>query len=339
MQDVRRRWLAKHVALFCCPNCGADLAIESDTLHCAACSARYPIIDEIPNLFYQPESPTPDHDVTSRVQKFYDRTPFPNYDSTDDIASLLRKSREGVYARQLDEQIPFGARVLEFGCGTGQLSNFLGIAYRTVFGADMSIESLRLGQEFKQTHGIENVQFCQMNVLAPGFKPSSMDIVISNGMLPAMHDPFLAFERLTTLVKPGGYIVLGLYHKYARLATDLRRLIFDLTGDRFKFLDQRLRDQNVGQAKKKAWFLDQYKHPQELKHTIGIVLEWFRKKDIEFIKSIPKSVPGKTFSEDESLFAAERPGNFLERCLAEIPLAFSGSRDGGFFIIIGRKPQ
>jgi len=38
----------------------------------------------------------------------------------------------------LNDAIPFGARVLEVGCGTGQLSIFLSLANREVIGADLT---------------------------------------------------------------------------------------------------------------------------------------------------------------------------------------------------------
>ena len=72
-----------------------------------------------------------DGDVTDIVKQFYEAHPFPNYDDHDSLESLLKKSRRGIYARLLAEQIPFNSRVLEVGCGTGQLTNFLAIGCRT----------------------------------------------------------------------------------------------------------------------------------------------------------------------------------------------------------------
>ncbi len=326
-----------YASILCCPKCAGDLLSDPHSLTCVECRSRYPINDGIPRLFHQPPSRSPHSDATLVVKEFYEQTPFPNYDDTDSAASLIKKSRAGVFARLLDEQIPFGAKVLECGCGTGQLSNFLALAHRTVFGADMSVASLTLGHHFKEQNAIDNVRFVQMNILAPAFKPELMDIVISNGVLSAIKDPYPAFLKLCSLVKPGGYLVLGFYHRYARLGTDLRRILFRISRGRFQSLDPRLRRRDIGQAQKTAWFADQYNHPQETKHTIGIVLSWLRKANFEFIKSIPSSVPGRRFSEDERLFVAERPGNLLERLLVELPMALTGSDEGGFFTMIGRK--
>ena len=61
------------------------------------------------------------------VKSFYEENPFPNYDDIDSEWSLREKAEQGVFARLLDDQLPANAKVIEIGCGTGQLSNFLGL--------------------------------------------------------------------------------------------------------------------------------------------------------------------------------------------------------------------
>ena len=138
---------------------------------------------------------------------------------------MSQKARRGIFAKLLDDQVPPGARIVECGCGTGQLSNFLSVANRTVFGADMCLNSLRLGQRFKQQHGLSRAHFVQMNLFRPVFAPGSFDLVISNGVLHHTAEPFRAFRSISTLVKPGGYILVGLYHRWGRLITDFRRRV------------------------------------------------------------------------------------------------------------------
>jgi SAM-dependent methyltransferase len=278
-------------------------------------------------------------DVTEIVKAFYEETPFPNYDDFDSVASFLAKARQGLFAKLLDEQVPagMGVRVIECGCGTGQLSNFLSIANRTVFATDICMNSLRLGRDFAERNGLGCVGFVQMNLFRPVFKPETFHLVISNGVLHHTSDPFLAFKSIGRLVRPGGYLLVGLYHRYGRLITDARRVLFHLSGDRFKFLDPNLRREESSVGKKKAWFADQYKNPHESKHTIGQTLRWFEEIGFRFVKSIPISKPFRTFSNDERLFVPDEPGNAFERLLTELGMIASGSREGGFFIVIGRK--
>jgi len=105
---------------------------------------------------FVPESATlgPGPDVTEMVHQFYEETPFPNYDDIDNVRALLEKGRAGTFARLLNDQIPFGASVLEIGCGTGQLTSFLAIANRAVLGIDICWNSLNLAEKFKREQGI-----------------------------------------------------------------------------------------------------------------------------------------------------------------------------------------
>ena len=278
-------------------------------------------------------------DVTDVVKSFYEENPFPNYEDMDSDWSLREKAEQGIFARLLDEQIAHGANVLEVGCGTGQLTNFLGLRWgRSVFGADICLNSLKLGQEFKQDNQTDNAAFVQMNLFKPVFKPESFDLVICNGVLHHTSDPLLGFESISRLVKKGGHIIVGLYNKHGRRPTDTKRLIFRVSGGRFRFLDSRLRNRDIGEARKQTWFMDQYRHPHESKHTIGEVMRWFERIDFDFVNSIPKATAFAAFDPDEQLFEANPKGSRLDHFIVQAGMLLSGGGEGGFFIVIGRKP-
>ena len=322
-----------------CPRCGeATLEFGGTGLACASCSQAYAVEDGLPLLYWPNDWDPQQPDVTDAVKAFYEETPFPNYDDFDSIGSLAEKARQGIFARLLDEQVPPGARVLEVGCGTGQLSNFLSITNRTVFGADLCLNSLRLGRDFARRHSLKRVQFLQMNLFRPAFVDKSFDLVVSNGVLHHTSDPFLAYKTIAQLVKPGGFLLVGLYHRYGRLITDARRIWFRLSGDRLLSLDPNLRNVSKSAAKKRAWLADQYKHPHESKHTIGQTLQWIEKIGFRFVTSIPRSRPFAPFAPGDSLFDPEPPGNALERLLVETGAILRGSREGGFFIVIAQRP-
>lgn len=277
-------------------------------------------------------------EVTERVRAFYEKNPFPDYDDLDSAGSLRDKARRGVFARLLDEQIPAGARVLDAGCGTGQLGNFLALAPgRTVVSADFCLSSLGLAQAFRRAHRIDGAAFVRMDLFRPAFAPQSFHVVISNGVLHHTADPFRAFRSLGRLVKRGGYFVVGLYNAWGRLPTDLRRLVFRLTGDRLLFLDPRLRDAGVGAAKKRSWFLDQYRHPHETRHTFGEVLGWLDACGFELTSTVPKLRAFEPFADDEQLFAPHPRGNALDRFLVQAGMLVAGGKDGGLFVTIGRR--
>lgn len=337
--DIIPSLVLQHIEIFVCPVCNAGLDFSADRqeMRCTGCDLTFGCERGIPLLFW-PKEQTAKKDVTQDVKAFYEETPFPNYEEFDSPWSLREKAQKGVFSRLLDEQIPHGAKILEVGCGTGQLGNFLGLSQgRTVFSADICLNSLKLGQEFKQKCGIDNTAFVQMNLFRPVFKPEFFDVVICTGVLHHTSDPFLGFRSILKLLRPGGCIIIGLYNTYGRIPTDVRRLIFNLSGNRFRFLDPRLRDSCVGETRKRTWFMDQYKHPHESKHSIGEALGWFDQCGVQFINSIPKPTALGGFSQDEKLFRANPRGTTLDHFLVQLNMLLSGGKEGGFFIMIGRN--
>lgn len=325
------------VDMFICPACQGDLKVVEDGIQCFKCHHDYQIKDGIPLLFL-PHEENSKKDVTKVVREFYEETPFPNYEEFENIGDLVQKAQKSLFARLLNEQIPFNLRVLEVGCGTGQLSNFLGVAQRKIFGTDMSFHSLRLGQEFKKKNNLERTGFYQMNLFRPLFKKESFPIVICNGVLHHTGDPFSGFKSISALVKKGGYILIGLYNKYGRLITDVRRIFFKISRNRFtSLLDPNLKTEGVGKIKKNAWFTDQYKNQHESKHTIGEVLQWFAKTGFEFVYGIPHPKAFEGFKLNDSIFKPHPKGTWADHFITQFHLMLSGSQEGGFFIMIGRK--
>lgn len=321
-----------------CPVSGEALFLEAGELVTAEGRHRYAVDEDILQLFISPRAPLEDDsgDTTRRVQDFYTDAPFPNYNDFDDVAAFVERADKSVFYRLLRQQVPMNARLLEVGCGTGQLSNYLAATTMShIYATDMTLASLRLGVDFAGKNGIKGIKFIQMNLFNPCIKKRSMDMVIANGVLHHTADTRAAFLSIAQLVKPGGYIVVGLYNKIGRLRTDLRRHLFNLFGERVLVLDPHLR-QNLSPDKRRSWILDQYCHPQESKHTMSETLGWFAEAGFSFVSSVPK-IAG-TFSTEEKLFAPTSPGTGFDRISAEIGMLFSRhGGEGGLYIMIGRK--
>ncbi len=283
--------------------------------------------------------PTHRQAVGQRVRRFYEGCSFPGYEDLETPLDLVEKSKQGIYARLLDEQLPLGVRVLDAGCGTGQLAIFLSLVHRTVTGVDFTRESLAKGNDFRRQFNLANVSFAQMDLFAPALRDESFDYVFCNGVLHHTADAHQAFRGLVRLVKPGGFIAIGLYNTYGRLMLDLRRLVFRLTGDRLHRLDYYMRRQAGGAEKKRIWFMDQYRHPHEDKFSVDDVLGWFREADIEYVNSVPKIRLSESFDTADRLFQARDPGTRLERLLCQLGWIFTQGREGGFFVTFGRKKE
>ena len=282
---------------------------------------------EIPDLYFDDNNL-----ITSTQSEFYNDVKFPNYDDIDNFGTLLDKSSKSIFVKKLDDEIPFNSRVLEAGCGTGQLSIALSRYNRKIHSIDLSKGSLIEAKNFIKQNEIKNVQLYRMNIFNLCFPKNYFDIIISNGVLHHTHNPKLAFGKLSECLKPNGIIVIGLYHKYGRIVQNIRQFLIKIFGEKLKSIDKRF-SENLSDKKKYAWFKDQYNNPHETKHSYNEVINWFNENDIEFINSIPFN-----FDLNDKIFLKKKDDKF-KIFLKEFFLMFNLRQiyEGGFFVMIGKK--
>jgi len=299
-------------------------------------SVVFPIEEGIVRAFV-PHEPAAG-DVTETIKAFYEDNPFPNYEGTEDVGSLIEKSVARGFPEMLNRSIPPNATVLEVGSGTGQLGNFLSIAGRRVLSTDLCLNSLRLAERFRAANGLQNVTFAQMNLFRLPLQPERFDVVICTGVLHHTADPHGGFRGLLPLVKPGGYVLVGLYNRYGRVKTRVRRRLARVWGERVAALDPYLRAYGVTRDKRRAWFMDQYRNPHESLHTMDETLEWFDEAGIRFVRGLPSTVLGSRFSLDyrSSLLDEETRGSRLDRLFSQLQQLLQDT-EGGLFVMIGRK--
>ncbi len=279
------------------------------------------------------------HPVTSVIKKFYEDTPFPNYRFNDNKLSILEIGNKNYLMKNLKEFIGYNKKILEVGAGTCQFSNYLAInSNNQIVSFDSSLESLKLGYNFAKKNNLENIKFVRGDIFDSIFLDETFDFVITNGVLHHTGDAKKAFKNVSKFLKKDGYIFLGLYNKYGRLRTILRKYLFKIFGQNILFLlDPVLRKTpKNSQDKIKAWIKDQYMHPVETLHTFDEVLKWFDGNNIEFISSIPQCNPYEVVKEKP--FLKQSKGETSDRIFSQILMLFNhfGS-EGGLFIFTGKK--
>ena len=102
---------------------------------------------------------------TKKVTEFYKITPFPNYKDNDDKQSILEKGNKNVLAQKFKNFIGFKKKVLEVGCGTGQLSIYFSLGTNNkIVGFDPTIQSLNLAKNFARKNEISNIEFVNADI-------------------------------------------------------------------------------------------------------------------------------------------------------------------------------
>jgi SAM-dependent methyltransferase len=311
--------------LLACPACAGRLAADWS---CCGCGTRYGVLDGIPALRL------PSDARTDAVRRFYEHAPFPGYPPHDSLQALRARAGHSPFPRLIDRAISPDARIVEVGCGTGQMCLFLARADRVVVGADLTRASLALGAAAARRFGLHRVQFVETDLQRPGLKAGGFDVVYSSGVLHHTPNPRASFARLAQLARPGGTIVLGVYNAFARLPAKLRRLTARLSGFRVVPFDPVLRERRHEPARREAWLRDQYQHPEEHSHTLAEVQDWFAENGVEYLRAYPSAVLD---DEPEELFT-HAPDNWRpEAWLAQMGWIWTLGHEGGLFFTVGRR--
>lgn len=323
---------AHALALLACPRCGGGLAgMRDGALGCRDCPSVYALEDGIADLRLAGDP------RTERVRRFYEGAPFPGYPPRDSIDWLRARAGRSAFARMLDAAIPYDARIVEVGCGTGQMSLYLARGDRIVIAADLCRASLALGRAAADRLGIAQVQFVETDVHHLGLRAGAFDIVYCSGVLHHTPDPRLAFEAVARLARPGGLVVIGLYNLYARLPHRARKLVARLSGGRWAPGDRALAERRDQPERRRAWLRDQYHHPQEHVHSLAQVRRWFADNGIAYIRAVPSAALGL----DDgalSLTEAEEDDWWLEDIAAQLGWIGRIGGEGGLFVMVGRAP-
>jgi len=281
------------------------------------------------------------------VQKFYNTTPFPDYelDRFNNEEDLRLATHE--FAKILDRSIPETASIIDVGTGTGQLAAYLSLRRQCVWGIDFSDVSLAKACALKERLGLDSLHLKKLDILAARQIESvekKFDYILCLGVLHHTGDAYQGFKNILELLKPGGYIAIGLYNRFGRVPLKIRRVLAKtLFKNNEKIKDWFIRMQIKDTQDKEAirgWWNDQYLHPHETTHTVGEILGWFKKNNIEYCQSVPSLIPF-----DESYLSVAGVWNMTNRVSPNFAIRFykqlkwiwKTHHEGGYWITLGRK--
>ncbi len=117
----------------------------------------------------------------------------------------LTRSSQDRY-RQLLGEVADGARLLEYGCGTGSQSFALAPRCRQVVGIDISPEAIRLATRRARQEGLANCRFLVMDAERMSLPDASFDLICGSGILHHL-DVDAAVAELARVLHPRGRAV------------------------------------------------------------------------------------------------------------------------------------
>lgn len=209
---MRRKLASIDEHIFGCPNCSGRLEKRGQDWFCLPCERRYPTENGIADFrcsrhdyYFNPvprdamrklSSPNTNQSWDDRIRTFLAHTEW-NPDWLDNLIA------DGRYAWKLFLEFPEGARVLDLGCGLGNLTKNIAPSVGTVYAMDLTSERLEFARvrfsEFNPTDRIE--------LLAGGDGPflpfceNSLDAVFLSGVLEWIPDDDGLWEARSKISK------------------------------------------------------------------------------------------------------------------------------------------
>lgn len=253
------------------------------------------------------------------------------------------------FAEILDRSIPENASIIDVGTGTGQLSALLSLRRKCVWGIDFSDSSLKKARALKQKLKLDSWHLKKVDILDKKQLDAievQFDYLLCMGVLHHTQDAYQGFKNILKLLKPNGFIAIGLYNRLGRIPLQIRKtLAKTIFKNNDKVKDWFIKMQ-IGEIQDKerarGWWNDQYLHPHETSHTIGEVLKWFKRNNIEYYQTVPSSSP---FNHD-SLEITGAWNDFNEtypffpiRCYKQLAWIWKTHHEGGYWITLGRKKK
>jgi SAM-dependent methyltransferase len=162
------------------------------------------------------------HDEVSRkVRDQYEENPYPRWNVIESPPSMI------MVDEFLRSKFPLAhfktptRKLTDFlvaGCGTGKGPIGCAKLFRgaNILAVDLSLASLAYAKRMSEMLGLKNIEFYQADInLLPAI-PRTFDVITSTGVLHHMDDPFRAWRGLLSMLRPGGFMHVGLYSELAR---------------------------------------------------------------------------------------------------------------------------
>ncbi len=248
------------------------------------------------------------------VKIFYNKHSYPD---TNQYTTKQKKKTKKILTKILSianltiDQLK-NKKVLVAGCGTGEKVRVLVENNVSVVAIDFSEKQLKIAKA-SISKNKSLVNFYKKDIVNDNLSVLGMfDVILCLGVLHHTEDPKKGFFNLSRLLRKDGLIVVGLYHKYARLRYRIIRFLLNLflknEDKRYRFI-QKYQDKIFFLKASFATLVDRYVVPYESYHTLREVKKWFLKEEIIYInasKNIKGYEPLKIFEKKTIFFVVGR---------------------------------
>ncbi|MCK4890945.1 MAG: class I SAM-dependent methyltransferase [Candidatus Aminicenantes bacterium] len=138
----------------------------------------------------------------NQAEKFWDRT-AKNYDKEEKkdeqtYLNIIEKTRKYLKVSDI---------VLDYGCGTGLVSNEIAGNVKMVHAIDISSKMIEIAKNKAMGRKIQNIDYAYSTIFDDRYKKGSFNVILAFYVLHLLYDPQKVIQRMNELLKPGGLII------------------------------------------------------------------------------------------------------------------------------------
>lgn len=150
----------------------------------------------------------------NEVKEFYSQLQFPGTYTIADL-EFYDEIVCNNYLKIFDEAVSKSTAVLDIGCGSGFIINFLARRYpNVIFDAVDFSDSINFAKQFSKSHCINNINYYKEDFLTWN-ADKTYDLVLSNGVLHHIPEYQRAVDKIYKLATDK--VIIGIYNKYGKL--------------------------------------------------------------------------------------------------------------------------
>ncbi len=97
--------------------------------------------------------------------------------------------------------------VLDFGCGTGLISNEIADNVRLIHAIDISSKMIEIAKNKTDDRKIQNIDYTHSTIFDERIKSGSFDVILAFYILHLLKDTQKSIQRINELLKPGGLVI------------------------------------------------------------------------------------------------------------------------------------
>ena len=135
----------------------------------------------------------------NKSEKFWDKAA-----NTYDQEENKDEQTHNKIIERTKEYLKISDIVLDYGCGTGRISNEMAGNVRLIHAIDISANMIEIAKQKADGRGIKNIAYAHTTLFDERYERGSHDVILLFYILHLLEDTPTAMRRINDLLKPGG---------------------------------------------------------------------------------------------------------------------------------------